>query len=54
MFDNFDMGKYAVYVWSSYGLALIVLVASVVVPLMQHRKQLRILKRQRRAGRLEQ
>jgi heme exporter protein D len=54
MFDNFDMGKYAVYVWSSYGLALVVLIAGFVGPLLQHRKQLRILKRQRRAGRLEQ
>ena len=50
----FDMGKYAVYVWSSYGITLIVLVASVVMPLMQYKKQLRILKRQHRAGRLEQ
>ena len=50
----FDMGKYAVYVWSSYGLSLIVLIASVVIPFMQHKKQLRILRRQRRAGRLEQ
>jgi len=54
MFDNFDMGKYAIYVWSSYGLSVVVLVASFIVPLMQHRKQLRILRRQRRAGRLEQ
>ena len=50
----FDMGKYAVYVWSSYGLTLLVLIASVVIPAMQYKKQLRILKRQRRAGRLEQ
>jgi len=54
MFDYFDMGKYAVYVWASYGLSLVVLVASYVIPLVQHRKQLRILRRQRRAGRLEQ
>jgi len=54
MFDNFDMGKYAVYVWSSYGVALVVLIASFVGPLLQHKKQLRVLKRQRRAGRLEQ
>jgi len=54
MFDYFDMGKYAVYVWSSYGLSLVVLVASFIVPLIQFRKQLRILRRQRRAGRLEQ
>jgi heme exporter protein D len=49
----FDMGKYAVYVWSSFGITLIVLVANVVMPLMQFNKQIRILKRQRRAGRLE-
>jgi heme exporter protein D len=54
VFNHFDMGKYAIFVWSSYGLSLIVLIASFVAPLMQHKKQLRILKRQRRAGRLQQ
>jgi len=54
MFDDFNMGKYAAYVWSAYGLSLVVLIASFVGPLLQHRKQIRILKRQRRAGRLQQ
>lgn len=54
MFDDFNMGKYAIYVWSSYGLSFVILVASFVGPLLQHKKQLRILKRQRRAGRLSQ
>lgn len=50
----FDMGKYAVYVWSSYGLTVVVLLASVIIPFRQYKKQIRILKRQRRAGRLTQ
>jgi heme exporter protein D len=33
-----DMGGYAVYVWSSYGIALVVLVANLVLPLSEHRK----------------
>jgi len=54
MFNHFEMGKYAVYVWSAYGLGLVVFIASYAIPLWQYKKQLRILKRQRRAGRLEQ
>ena len=50
----FEMGKYAVFVWSSYGLTLVVLLASVIIPFRQYKRQLRILKRQRRAGRLNQ
>lgn len=53
MFDDFNMGKYAGYVWSAYGLSLIVLFASFFGPVLQHKKQLRILRRQRRAGKLK-
>lgn len=34
------MGGYAFYVWTSYGLALVVLVVNVVVPIRQRKKLL--------------
>ena len=37
----FDMGGYAVYVWSAYGLVLAVLVANVVGPIIRQRHLLR-------------
>lgn len=47
------MGGYAFYVWTSYGLALVVLVANLVAPFMLRRKLLgdiaRRLRRSRRA-----
>ena len=36
-----DMGGYGAYVWSSYGIALVVLVANVVIPLLSAQKQKR-------------
>jgi len=36
--DFFYMGGYAGYVWSSYGLALLVLLYNIIVPLRQKRK----------------
>ena len=50
MAEFFHMGGYAFYVWASYGIAAVVLAANVVMPLQQHRKQLkRIAQRQKRA-----
>lgn len=38
-FNNFiDMGGYAGYVWSSYGIALILFVWSIASPLIEKRK----------------
>ena len=37
----FDMGGYAIYVWSAYGLVLAVLVANVAEPLLRQRRLLR-------------
>ena len=34
----FAMGGYAFYVWTSYGLTLIVLLANIIIPVVQ-RKQ---------------
>jgi len=36
--EFFAMGGYALYVWPSYGLTLIVLIANIIIPVMQ-RKQ---------------
>ena len=44
--EFFNMGGYAVYVWSSYGLALLMVVANIVMPLI-HRK--RVISRVKRA-----
>lgn len=50
--EFFHMGGYAVYVWSSYAIALAVLVANVVAPILQRRKLLvQLARRQRRERR---
>ncbi len=36
--EFFHMGGYGFYVWSAYGVALIVLVANIVVPLWRMRE----------------
>jgi len=38
--EFFHMGGYAFYVWTSYGIALLVLLANVVAPLRQRRNVL--------------
>ncbi len=40
MKEFFAMGGYAFYVWMSYGIALVVLVANLVAPRMQRRRLL--------------
>jgi heme exporter protein D len=40
------MGGYALYVWSAYGLGLVVLVLNTVLPLRQERQLLRKLAKQ--------
>ena len=40
MEEFFNMGGYAFYVWTSYGIALFVLLANVILPLRQRRKLL--------------
>ena len=49
--EFFHMGGYAFYVWTSYGLTLIVLVANVLAPLKQRRKLLADLARRERRER---
>ena len=50
--EFFNMGGYGFYVWSSYGIALVVLLLNIILPVRQHRKLLAdIARRARRAGR---
>lgn len=45
-----NMGGYAFYVWSSYGLSLLVLILNVVLPLQREKQIFRtIAKREQRA-----
>ncbi len=46
MSEFFSMGGYAVFVWSSYGLTLVLLVLNWFLPYQQHKQNLRKLKRQ--------
>jgi heme exporter protein D len=52
--EFFHMGGYAFYVWTSYGIALFVLLVNVVTPLRQHSKLLTTIARaSRRRSRRE-
>jgi len=53
MREFFDMGGYALYVWPSYGLALVILIANLVSPLLQRRKLLAGIARKLRRARRE-
>ncbi|MBT3204263.1 MAG: heme exporter protein CcmD [Gammaproteobacteria bacterium] len=48
--EFFNMGGYAVFVWSSYGLTLVLLVLNWFLPYQQHKQNLRKLTRQYRSG----
>jgi heme exporter protein D len=41
MAEFFHMGGYALYVWTSFGIAFVVLLLNIVLPLQQHREVLR-------------
>jgi heme exporter protein D len=47
------MGGYAFYVWTSYGIALLILLANIIVPARQHRKLLSEIARKMRRERRE-
>ena len=51
--EFFHMGGYGFYVWTSYGIALVVLLANIIAPLRQRRKILKNIARtaKRRARR---
>ena len=46
--EFFHMGGYAFYVWSAYGVAFVVLVANIIVPLLRARDLRARLQRQAR------
>lgn len=39
--EFFAMGGYGFYVWTSYGLTLIVLLANIIIPVLQRKQFLR-------------
>ena len=41
--DFFAMGGYAFYVWTSYGLTVIVLLANIIIPVLQRKQFFRAL-----------
>ena len=51
MTDFLHMGGYALYVWSSYGLALVVMVATVYAPIMKKKQILSDISRKLRRER---
>ncbi len=54
MNEFFAMGGYAEYVWPSYALALIVLVANILAPMMQRKKTVTDIARKIRRARNKQ
>jgi len=54
MKEFFHMGGYALYVWPSYGLAMIVLIANLVAPVLQRRRLLADIARKLRRARRDQ
>ena len=49
-----DMGGYAVFVWSSYGITLVVMVLNWWLPRQQHKQNLKRLTRLHKSGRSRQ
>lgn len=41
MNEFFNMGGYAVFVWSSFGISLLVLILNVVFPVLRRRRLMR-------------
>ncbi len=55
MNEFFAMGGYAAYVWPSYALAFIILVANIVAPMQQRKKTITDIARKiRRARNVQQ
>jgi len=53
MKEFFHMGGYGFYVWTSYGIALLILVANLLSPILLKKKLLsQLARREKRAGRL--
>ena len=54
MSEFLAMGGYAIYVWPSFLLALVVLVANIVAPMQQRKRVLKDIARKLRRARKEQ
>jgi heme exporter protein D len=54
MKEFFHMGGYALYVWPSYALAMIILIANLVAPVLQKRRLLADIARKIRRARRTQ
>lgn len=54
MSEFFAMGDYAIYVWPSYLLASIILIANVVAPMQQRKRVFKEIARKLRRARKEQ
>ncbi len=50
MTDFFNMGGYAFFVWTSYGLAFVIFVANIIAPIQRKAAIIRQLKRRQRRG----
>ncbi len=53
MNEFFHMGGYALYVWLSYGLALVILVWNVIIPMQRRKKHIATIKRRLRRAQSE-
>jgi len=51
MSEFFHMGGYGFYIWTSYGLAFIILLANFIIPLKQEQMLLRTISRKLRRKR---
>ncbi len=51
--EFFDMGGYAFFVWTSYGITLIVMVANIIAPIMRRRKVILRIKRAIKRDKIE-
>ncbi len=47
MSEFWNMGGYAFYVWTSYGIAFVVLLANIIQPILQQRAALKAIRRKR-------
>ncbi len=53
MKEFLHMGGYAMYVWPSYGLALVVLLWNIIVPMRRTKQHIASIKRRMRRARNE-
>jgi len=45
MKDFLEMGGYAMYVWSAYGISLVVLVLNVILPIYREKEMIKSLQK---------